>query len=128
MAGVQVEKQTISGGVSDRCLGEKRSPSTALASVSHLQLLVQKRRANGLVFSGFPESGLSSNFQLLQEGSFLVRLLLGPYHFQGPVNAGNFVLGFISPVILSTVIIFHLASLGCLAFTGRSVNGHGLQE
>lgn len=33
-------------------------------------------------------------------------VVLGPYHFQEAVNAGNFVLGFISPVILRTVIAF----------------------
>lgn len=45
----------------------------------NLQLIVQKRRADGLVFSDFPESSLSSDFQLPQEVPWL---LLGPYFFR----------------------------------------------
>lgn len=46
-------------------------------------------------------------FQLLQEFPWL---LLGPYSFQRPDVVGNFVLGFIFPAVLGTVLIFHLAS------------------
>lgn len=37
-------------------------------------------------------------------------LLLGFYSFQRPGVVGNFILGFVSPADLGTVLIFHLAS------------------